>query len=736
MGVLDEQIDKARRRACGIDLAALSAAAADLPPKDLASPQALAERRRVLTQTFGDTEESQVGFERLIAGNELQPINYLAHGQVAARPVCRLTLNSEAGQLSGYATGFLIAPGVLLTNHHVFPTAASATRSIAEFDFELDVFDQPKQPIAFELAPDRLFLTSDTLDYSLVAVAETGAGGTALAGYGYLPLFDDPGKAVEGEWLTIVQHPNGERKQLCVRENKLLTRTADVLWYSTDTLGGSSGAPVFNNDWQVVALHHKGVPETRNGVIQTVDGRDYDPARDAESAIKWIANEGIRISRLIEAWRAAAPDAPLLAPVFGMTAETARRLTDQFAGDATASPSAATLKPAASAPTRTAAMPSRSITLTLDLSDDGSVRVRQGGDMAPAAAAEAAPANAASVSAPVSTTPAVRPAEYEVAFDTDYSAGGARQGYDPAFLGAGFEVPDPVLGALAADATPVRDAPADAPYRLNYRNYSVVMHRTRKFAIYSAANVDGANRFSLRRPHDNWRLDPRIPQDAQIGDYYYAKNQFDRGHLTRYEDLEFGASPDAALQSAADTLHFTNCTPQHARFNQSKALWQGLEQEVLEQSIRANAFRAQVLTGPVLDPGDPVWDKYPDVQYPLKFWKIAVARTSADALFAAGFVLDQSDVIAQFGIEATVEVPFGAFKTYQVPIAEIERLTGLTFTMRDGESLSGADPLRVGSAARRAAAAQDRVQLTESTAAGAVPYGYVLLSAPGDMIRG
>src|SRR6185369_6114461 len=97
------------------------------------------------------------------------------------------------------------------------------------------------------------------------------------------------GKVTIGEWLTIIQHPNGEQKQVCVRENRMIERTDDVVWYSADTLGGSSGSPVFNNDWYVVALHHSGVPEMVGNRIQTVDGHDWDPNRDSEEKVKWIA---------------------------------------------------------------------------------------------------------------------------------------------------------------------------------------------------------------------------------------------------------------------------------------------------------------------------------------------------------------------------------------------------------------------------------------------------------------
>ena len=56
-------------------------------------------------------------------------------------------------------------------------------------------------------------------------------------------------------------------------------------------------------------------------------------------------------------------------------------------------------------------------------------------------------------------------------------------------------------------------------------------------------------------------------------------------------------------------------------------------------------------------------------------------------------------MIDEFGIEAAV-VPFDAYKTFQVPIAEITRLTTLTFTA-DGKSMSEFDPLKAGVPRRR-----------------------------------
>ena len=96
-----------------------------------------------------------------------------------------------------------------------------------------------------------------------------------LSDFGCLPLIENNRKGIEGEWLTVIQHPEGKRKQVCVRENQLMKRDDDVLWYTTDTQPGSSGSPVFNNDWYVVALHHAGVPEKRNGEVQKQNSDEH-----------------------------------------------------------------------------------------------------------------------------------------------------------------------------------------------------------------------------------------------------------------------------------------------------------------------------------------------------------------------------------------------------------------------------------------------------------------------------
>src|SRR6478736_6423308 len=52
-----------------------------------------------------------------------------------AASVCRITIVTDYGS-SGYGTGFLIAPDLIITNHHVFPDEASAKNSFVQFFYE------------------------------------------------------------------------------------------------------------------------------------------------------------------------------------------------------------------------------------------------------------------------------------------------------------------------------------------------------------------------------------------------------------------------------------------------------------------------------------------------------------------------------------------------------------------------------------------------------------------------
>ncbi|HYJ03963.1 MAG TPA: DNA/RNA non-specific endonuclease [Chthoniobacterales bacterium] len=725
---LQEQIRKADRRLSGWDPSTETVRAKNSKPDELNSDAQLQNRRRFLTQSLGEKEGISEFHERIIQGNELQDVNYLSRGARAAQAVARVAIREPSGRLGGYGSGFLVTPRLFLTNHHVLPARESSLRSAAEFRYERDIAGTALAAISFGFAPDDFFFTSEALDFTVVGVAPTSErDGAPLAAYGYLPLVETLGKVVLGEWLTIVQHPNGERKQVCVRENQLIRIEGDVIWYSTDTLGGSSGSPVFNNDWIVVGLHHSGVPERKDGRIQTIDGRDWDEQRDSEDQIKWQANEGIRVSRIVQTLREAHAAHPLLGPVFRATPAEAHGVT--LTDPSNCAPSLFTTNPPPTTTMNTTS--NRHITVHLEITPEGGVTLL--------------PSSGASLESALlerRDSPAPRRERVDVPFDATYQD---RQGFVQDLLGNGAKHLNlPILGPdLVAAAAKLLPPAAPDEYELRYHNVTIVMHKKRRLAIYSAASVRGDQRYELDRTNyadeSAWRRDPRIPAKAQLENFYYKGNRFDRGHLSRNEDLEFGSSPTEAIQSALDTFHYTNIAPQHDAFNRSNihkgddrrgldiALWGQLEKHILEQSIFADEFAAQIFSGPILDEGDPIMDTHPDIPYPVRFWKVLAALDSeTKKLFATAFLLDQSDVIGRFGLDEAA--PIGAFKTYQVPIAEIERLTGLAFTsgVEKKVSLSKVDPLE-SRAVRRRRGRSNRGGFDESTSLDLAPDGYLLV---------
>lgn len=231
--------------------------------------------------------------ERVLQTNDLMSIGFFERGLQAAQCVARISLRSRQG--SGFGTGFMVSPRLMLTNNHVFGAPEDAAESVAEFNFKALLGGQTTTPISFRFAPGDFFLTDEKLDFTLVALRES----PDLSQFGWLRLIGETGKLMVGEKVNIIQHPNGEPKQIAVRENQVVGELELFLHYKTDTAPGSSGSPVFNDQWEVVALHHSGVPERdAQGRIITTDGRVWTQWM-GEHRIAWKANEGARVSRLV-----------------------------------------------------------------------------------------------------------------------------------------------------------------------------------------------------------------------------------------------------------------------------------------------------------------------------------------------------------------------------------------------------------------------------------------------------
>ena len=247
---------------------------------------------------------ADLAIERIVYGGDHLNVSFLERGMTAADAVARIEVCDEEGQVVGHGTGFMISPRLLLTNHHVLGSAESAASSWLDFRHELDALGRPAEATTFALDPLAFFFTDPELDFTVVAVASTTPDASIpVATFGWLRLSSSDDLALPGEWLSLVHHPSGRGKQVSLRQNLLIGQEEGRLWYAAEAAPGSSGAPVFNDSWQVVAVHCLGVPERdRAGDILTLDGSAWTAWTD-ESEIVWRATMGTRSSTIVRTLR-------------------------------------------------------------------------------------------------------------------------------------------------------------------------------------------------------------------------------------------------------------------------------------------------------------------------------------------------------------------------------------------------------------------------------------------------
>jgi len=425
-----------------------------------------------------------------------------------------------------------------------------------------------------------------------------------------------------------------------------------------------------------VAVHHSGVGKTdAGGNLLKKDGQVWKQGDDPED-INWIGNEGARVSAVmknLESAALASGSRALLDQALNLSAPNAIELARSnvpgtYATGPQVVPDGKSGKPGHSeSEGPVASSKGRSARIEIPLVITVSL-----GEESIAGTLDA------SAVARVEDGAAVPDATLEkVVIDQDWAA---RHGFDRKFLRVTVEMPELTDEQLRLTAQVSEDSQNGSgrykPYELCYWNYSVLMNKRYRTAWFSAANVDGDNRFKLPpRQGDKWFVDPRMRPDEQLSQDAFEKG-IDRGHLTRREDAAWGGSAADATRSTNDTFHFTNCSLQASPFNRGKDRWQGLEQFLLEKHAKPELRRMNVITGPVFNKKDPSYRNSKmdySVPCPLQFWKICVLVRKDGSLSATGFILGQQDIAELQGFEA---FDVGAA---QITLVQLEKKTSLDF---------------------------------------------------------
>jgi len=238
------------------------------------------------------------------------------------------------------------------------------------------------------------------------------------------------------------------------------------------------------------------------------------------------------------------------------------------------------------------------------------------------------------------------------------------------------------------------------------------MNKSKRIAIFTATNIDGPTYLNVDRDTglvreaegETWFKDPRISASFFLDQTFYSawSTYFDRGHLTRRTDPTWG-SDEQAERANADTFHFTNCSPQHFRFNQSAKYWQGAERYVLENGVLAadSLKRISVFQGPIFDSKIDLWSD--DVQIPSSFFKV-IAWKGAHGLKSVGLVVDQLPLLSETrkNLGPPKDLPSVNVSQWRVAIPNIEKRSRLDFgqALRDADTIGAGQPLVGGEAAK------------------------------------
>lgn len=182
------------------------------------------------------------------------PVDFLEKGLLAAHAVGRVDYEGDK-----IGTAFLVAPDLVLTNAHV-------VAGIPEFEqgkvrFHVGKSTEQVHYFAKQVAQSSI----DQLDFALVQLQSPVADIQPVT------------LSTEDVWVdqpaNILQYPGmaGGGMQVALRYNAIVHVDATRIYYVTDTEGGSSGSPVFNDDWRVIALHRAGIEDDAHRPVKNAN---------------------------------------------------------------------------------------------------------------------------------------------------------------------------------------------------------------------------------------------------------------------------------------------------------------------------------------------------------------------------------------------------------------------------------------------------------------------------------
>jgi Trypsin-like peptidase domain/Tetratricopeptide Repeats-Sensor len=272
----------------------------ELATEDKKSEEAILSllRATILAQESGNVEKSardlrselidlkSTDLEQVFGADRFVSLDWYRRGLARCAGVARIGREPTKGVGTGFLLeGAILHPALgeelcLLTNSHVVSSSPEFSNTIRPADAVVTFEGLPGaegqswtvKKLIFNSPISEFDATLLQLDHSVPGVEP----------YPIAPALPDRNGQRR---LYVVGHPLGGGLSFSLQDNLLLDWDHRLVHYRTPTEPGSSGSPVFDDQWRLVAIHHAGKSDMRklNGKAGTYE-----------------ANEGINILAIVE----------------------------------------------------------------------------------------------------------------------------------------------------------------------------------------------------------------------------------------------------------------------------------------------------------------------------------------------------------------------------------------------------------------------------------------------------
>jgi len=211
-----------------------------------------------LAPLYGLPEEDVALFSRLVTRGQ-ENLKALAVRSAVAR--------IESPQGIGIGTGVLIGTDLLLTCNHVF-SKTQVQQAWVRFNYKAGSYNLPEDLLELDLD---LLSSSSHPDHALVKIKGKPRQS---------PINPVHATLDQGQEIRLIHHPQGRYVSISDL-GQIVQVGEDYLDHNLSTDEGSSGAPIFDRQWQLVAIH-RGNP----GI-----GRSIESGTMAAVPIRRISNQ-------------------------------------------------------------------------------------------------------------------------------------------------------------------------------------------------------------------------------------------------------------------------------------------------------------------------------------------------------------------------------------------------------------------------------------------------------------